>query len=341
MKRPRLLTQILSINLLMVTAAIFVASLASGLDMSIQGQRWQFAVLAGAWLLTFMVNWWLLRRRFAPLDSLLEAMERVDLSKPGRRFHMDAKLAGESTDVVRLATSFNQMLDRLERERLKSGERVLRAQEEERKRVARDLHDEVNQALTALLLRIEAAIQDAPPTLAKELQETKQLANQAMEELLDLARQLRPTALDDHGLVAALRSNVREFDRRGPSRASFWAAPDVSTLPAEAQLVFYRVAQEAMNNAGRHSGAQRIDVSLGHAGPTAVRLQISDDGCGFAAPDADGSGGLGLSGMRERALLVGGTLTIDSRPGIGTTVILEVPVQENPAKGDEPMARAA
>ena len=105
MKRPRLLTQILTINLLMVTAAIFVASLASGLDMSIQGQRWQFAVLAGAWLLTFMVNWWLLRRRFAPLDSLLEAMERVDLSKPGRRFHMDAKLAGESTDVVRLATA--------------------------------------------------------------------------------------------------------------------------------------------------------------------------------------------------------------------------------------------
>ena len=346
MKRPRLLTQILTINLLMVTAAIFVASLASGLDLSIQAQRWQFAVLAGAWLLTFMVNWWLLRRKFAPLDNLLEAMEQADLSKPGRRLSIDAKLAGESTDVVRLAASFNKMLDRLERERVRSGERVLRAQEEERKRVARDLHDEVNQALTALLLRIEAAIQDAPPGLVEELKETKQLANRAMEELLDLARQLRPTALDDHGLVAALRANVREFDRRGPARASFWAAPDVKTLPTEAQVVAYRVAQEAMNNAGRHANAQRIDVSLGDAGPAAVRLQISDDGCGFSVPAPEGSSGLGLSGMRERALLVGGTLTIDSRPGMGTTVILELPVQTaeeigTPGSSNERMARAA
>jgi two-component system sensor histidine kinase UhpB len=344
--RPRLLTQILTINLLMVTAAIFVASLASGLDMSIQAQRWQFAVLAGAWLLTFMVNWWLLRRRFAPLDNLLDAMEQADLSKPGRRLSIDAKMVGESTDIVRLAASFNRMLDRLERERIRSGERVLRAQEEERKRVARDLHDEVNQALTALALRIEAAIQDAPPELVEELRETKRLANQAMEELLDLARQLRPTALDDHGLVAALRANVREFDRRGPARATFWASDDLGSLPADAQVVFYRVAQEAMNNAGRHAGAQRIDVSLGHAGPDAVRLQVSDDGRGFAPSNTESSSGLGLSGMRERALLVGGNLTIDSRPGIGTTVILELPVDRAEEKksgndGNERMATAA
>ena len=134
-------------------------------------------------------------------------------------------MAGVSTDIQRLAATFNRMLERLENERRRSGELVLRAQEEERRRIARDLHDEVNQSLTALLLRIEAATQDAPPELRAQLAETKQLADQAMGELLDLARQLRPTALDDHGLVAALTTHVREFDRRGPARASFWADP--------------------------------------------------------------------------------------------------------------------
>jgi two-component system sensor histidine kinase UhpB len=325
-KRPRLITQILTINLFMVTAAIFVASLASGLDLSVQAQRWQFATLAGAWLGTFLLNWFLLRRRFAPLDRLLDAMEQVDLSKPGRRFILDPKLTGQSTDMQRLTASFNRMLDRLERERLRSGERALNAQEAERKRVARDLHDEVNQALTALLLRIEAAIQEAPPKLAEELQETKRLANQAMSELLDLARQLRPTALDDHGLVAALRANVRAYDRRGPARANFWADSEFEGLPSDVQTVIYRVAQEAMTNAGRHSGAKRIDVSLSRT-EAKVRLLVSDDGCGFAFADDDLGHGLGLSGMRERALLVGGKLTIDSRQGQGTTIVLEVPVK--------------
>ena len=139
------------------------------------------------------------------------------------------------------------------------------------------------------------------PSLPQELQETKQLANQAMEELLDLARQLRPTALDDHGLVAALRANVRDFDRRGPARASFWAASDISTLPAESQVVVYRVAQEAMNNAARHADAQRIDVSLGHAGAGAVRLQITDDGRGFAVDGAEQRFEHGAGPVRECA----------------------------------------
>ncbi len=326
MKRPRLITQILTVNLFMVTAAIFVASQVSGLDLTSQRQRWQFAVLAGAWIATFCLNWFLMRRRFAPLDRLIDAMERADLSKPGRRFDLDVKVSGDSTDVQRLATSFNRMLDRLERERLRSGERALRAQEEERKRVARDLHDEVNQALAALLLRIEAAIQDAPPKLAEELVETKQLANQAVAELLDLARQLRPAALDDHGLVAALRSNVLQANRRGPAKATFWADDKIEELPSEAEIVIYRVAQEAMNNAARHGGAKQIDVSLNRTA-TGVRLQVVDDGCGFTVANEDQGLGLGISGMRERALLVGGALTVDSRPEHGTTVILDVPLE--------------
>lgn len=322
MKRPSLLSQILALNLLMVTAGIFVASVASGLDLTTKGQRWQFLILVMALVLTFLLNTLLLRRRFEPLERLLAMMERVDLSRPGRRLELDTEMPGVSTDIQRLAASFNRMLERLERERRRSGEMVLQAQEEERKRIARDLHDEVNQALTALLLRIEAVAQDAPPALQAELAETKRLANQAMGELLDLARQLRPTALDDHGLVAALRTHVREQDRRGAVRASFWADPALGDLAPDAQVVIYRVAQEALVNAARHSGATRIEVALERQDSMAILL-VADNGSGFAF--AEESKGLGLSGMRERALLVGAKLEIDSRPGKGTTVRLEVP----------------
>jgi two-component system, NarL family, sensor histidine kinase UhpB len=333
MKRPSLLSQIVALNLLMVTAGILVVIFAAGFDFSISEQRWQFLVLAMAIILTFLLNTLLLRRRFEPLERLLAMMERVDLSRPGRRLELDPEMAGVSMDIERLAGTFNRMLERLENERRRSGELVLRAQEEERRRIARDLHDEVNQSLTALLLRIEAATQDAPPELQAQLAETKRLADQAMGELLDLARQLRPTALDDHGLVAALTTHVRDLDRRGPARASFWADPRMGDLSPDAQVVVYRVAQEALVNAARHSGATRVEVNL-EPRDSRVRLEVSDNGSGFAF--AEEGKGLGLSGMRERALLVGGTLDIDSRPGKGTSVVLEVPSEQPaaPAPGD-------
>ena len=333
MKRPSLLSQIVALNLLMVTAGILLVIFAAGFDFSSSAQRWQFAVLAMALVLTFLLNTLLLRRRFEPLDRLLAMMERVDLSRPGRRMEIDPEIAGDSMDIQRMAATFNRMLERLENERRRSGELVLRAQEEERRRIARDLHDEVNQSLTALLLRIEAAIQDAPAELRGQLEETKQLADQAMGELLDLARQLRPTALDDHGLVAALTTHVRELDRRGPARISFWADPRMGELSPDGQVVVYRVAQEALVNAARHSGANRIEVNL-EPHDSRVRLEVTDNGSGFAF--AEEGKGLGLSGMRERALLVGGTLDIDSRPGKGTSVVLEVPVAA-PARTEEPV----
>jgi two-component system sensor histidine kinase UhpB len=325
MRRPSLLSQIVALNLLMVTAAILLVIFTGGFDLSIADQRWQFLILAFAMVLTFLLNTLLLRRRFEPLERLLAMMERVDLSRPGRRLEMDHHVAGLSTDIVRLAATFNRMLERLENERRRSGELVIRAQEEERKRIARDLHDEVNQSLTALLLRIEAAAQEAPAHLREQLAEVKGLADQAMGELLDLARQLRPTALDDHGLVAALRTHVREFDRRGAARTSFWVDPRLGELSPDAQVVVYRVAQEALVNAARHSGASRVEVSLEPCDGK-VRLQVADNGSGFAF--AEEGKGLGLDGMRERALLVGGALEIDSRPGKGTTVRLEVPAGE-------------
>ncbi|MEK6278542.1 MAG: sensor histidine kinase, partial [Actinomycetota bacterium] len=198
---------------------------------------------------------------------------------------------------------------------------ALRAQEEERARIARDLHDEVNQALTGVLLRLEAARENAPPELDGELAETRALANQAMEELLSLARQLRPTALDDLGLKAAVAGQVADLDRHGEVEASFESEGDFSDLDDDVQLVVYRVAQGALSNFSRHSGASSVRVKLLRR-DGGVELTVADDGRGFAFAEAEG--GQGIAGMRERALLVGGGLDIESRPGEGTTVRLRI-----------------
>ena len=190
---------------------------------------------------------------------------------------------------------------------------MLRAQEQERGRIAQDLHDEVNQALTAILLRLSATIGDAPWGLRSELQETQELVTQAMDELLALARQLRPTALDDHGLVAALASQVSDFGQRTGVQARFHHHGELPTLSDEEQLVIFRVTQESLSNIAKHAGARDVDVELSFVGRTLLRVR--DDGDGFderAGRHVNGGrvrgrpGGLGLSGMRERALLVGG-----------------------------------
>jgi two-component system sensor histidine kinase UhpB len=180
--------------------------------------------------------------------------------------------------------------------------------------------------LTAIKLRLSAAAQDAPADLRRELRQTKDLVDRAMDELLNLARELRPTALDDHGLIPALRSQVADFSDRTGIQAEFHRHGHVPELSDEEQLVIYRVTQESLSNVVQHSGAQRVDVDLSFTGATV--LKIADDGGGFnARPGRNGRlrgrpGGLGLSGMRERALLVGGSLNVFSAPGDGTTIEL-------------------
>ena len=261
------------------------------------------------------------RRRFAPLERLIEDMEKVDLNRPSSALPSSIDGIGETEEVERLELAFLRMLRRLEAERRRAGSAALRAQEEERARVARDLHDEVNQSLTGLLLRLEAVREAAPPELEPEIAETRTLANQAMQELLSLARQLRPTALDDLGLAAAIAGQVEQLRRSG-LRAELSAEGELADLDDDVQLVLYRVAQEALNNAARHSRARRVDVRLRRAGD-AVELGVADDGRGFAFEQSER--GLGIAGMRERALLVGGELTIESRPEQGTSVRLSIP----------------
>jgi two-component system sensor histidine kinase UhpB len=262
------------------------------------------------------------RRRLRPLEDLVEAMEKVDLSSARPLLPASIDGVGETEEVARIELAFLRMMRRLEAERRRAGSAALHAQEEERARVARDLHDEVNQSLTGLLLRLEAARETAPPELEGELAETKALANQAMTELLQLARQLRPTALDDLGLVAAIEGQVEQL-RRGDLEARLEVEGGFSDLGEDAQLVVYRVAQEALSNAARHSGARHVAVRLRRPDGADVVLEVADDGRGFAFDESQR--GLGIGGMRERALLIGAELTIESGPGSGTTVRLAVP----------------
>ncbi|MBG0856389.1 GAF domain-containing sensor histidine kinase [Streptomyces spinoverrucosus] len=198
---------------------------------------------------------------------------------------------------------------------------------EERSRLAHELHDAVSQKLFSLRLTAQAAtaLIDRDPARAKgELQQVATLAAEAVDELRAAVVELRPAALDEDGLVATLRTQAQVLDRAHTARVTF-AAHGVRALPAAQEEALLRVAQEALHNALRHSGADRVDVTLARHGSGAV-LRVTDDGGGFD-PRAIRRAGrhLGLVSMRDRAGGVGGTLTVESAPGKGTTIEMEVP----------------
>jgi two-component system, NarL family, sensor histidine kinase UhpB len=308
MRQRTLLTQVLAVNTALVAVTAFVAAVVARERLNDAVSSQGLLLIGLAVLAVVLLNSLLLRRRLEPMGRLVETMSEVDLASPGMRAEVSR---GASSEVQRLTADFNRMMSRLEHERRESGRAVLRAQEQERSRIAQDLHDEVNQALTGILLRLEATMADAPP----------HLINEAMEELLHLARELRPTALDDHGLVPALASQIAAFGERTGIRSRF--LPPTGQLPRlsdEEQLVIYRVTQESLSNVVQHAGASRVDVELNTVGRTVLRVR--DDGRGFESRNGRGRNRLGVSGMRERALLVGGNLAIFSTPGEGTTIEL-------------------
>ncbi|MGH2987699.1 MAG: histidine kinase, partial [Solirubrobacterales bacterium] len=213
MRRRDLMTQVLAVNLLLIAVAVIAAILTANPSGGLSDRPAALVVLGLALAFAIGFNLFLLQRRFKPLEDLIDQMERADLSRPGANLRL-AQSPGSPEEVERLHHAFIRMLERLEAERRRASSAALDAQEEERARVARDLHDEVNQSLTGLLLRLEAAREKAPPELAGELAEIRALANQALQELLALARQLRPTALDDLGIKAALDSHLTELGRQ-------------------------------------------------------------------------------------------------------------------------------
>lgn len=317
MRRGTLLTQVLTVNLLLIAAAVIAASLASNPDSPLNDSATIGLVLGLTLSAAVAVNVYMLSRRFEPLEHLVEEMERADLSGATK---LAAKPPEDGPEEVRrLNVTFHEMLTRLESERRAVASAALEAQERERSRIALDLHDEVNQSLTGVLLRIEALRRTAPPELRDELAETRSLAAQAMEELLALAHRLRPASLDDLGLRAAVAGLVDENGRATDLETTFESSGDLSGIAPDVQLVTYRVAQEALSNALHHAGARRIQVELSGEGET-LELRVRDDGSGFDSGQS--APGLGLAGMRERALLIGGTLDVRSHPGDGTEVTL-------------------
>jgi len=269
-------------------------------------------------LAMLVANLLLLRPTLGPIDRLVERMRTVDLLRPGQRLPEQGGV--EAVEIVR---AFNQMLDRLEQERRDSGRRAIEAQEGERLRISRGLHDEVGQALTGVLLQLETLEDTESETRRTRIGQTKQTVRQALEEVRRIAQELRPEPLEHLGLVSALTELSHRFaDQSGLTVDSRFAA-DLPRLSPDAELAVYRVAQESLTNVARHAQASRVAVTL-DTGAGSLVLHVADDGRGMTEASAENGSG-GLRGMREHALLVGGVLAIAPAAGGGVDVRLEVP----------------
>ncbi|HET8672566.1 MAG TPA: sensor histidine kinase [Thermoleophilaceae bacterium] len=303
--RLSLLTRVFLVNSL-VLAVITLLLLFSPIQINARVTESQAAILVAGFVLSLAVNLALLRRVAAPLRRLTAVMRKVDPLEQGHR----VVVPGADAEVERLAAAFNDMLDRLEGERRESGRRAAAAQEEERLRVSRELHDEVGQVLTGVMLSL-----DDP--------QAREAVRRSLEDVRRIARELRPEALDDLGLHSALRSLCIAATATGALRVR----PELELganveLSREVELAIYRVAQEGLTNVLRHAGASGAVVALREV-DSSVRLVVSDNGRGL--PRESPRQGRGIEGMRERAMHVGGRLTIGSSPGGGTELRLDVP----------------
>jgi two-component system sensor histidine kinase UhpB len=277
----------------------------------------ELLVLGIGLVLMLMVDLVLLRRAFGPLRRLAAAMATVDSTS----YHAHPEpVEGASAEVRALAEALGGMLDRLEQERRASALRELAAQERERLRIARELHDEVGQMLTAIALRAERAAEHSAGDSRDALLEISNTALGSLEDVRRIARELRPEVLDDLGLVNAVIALCGRVDRQPGIRVRReleWSLPE---LAPEAELVIYRVAQEALTNVLRHAEATEVVVQL-RSEDGQVVLEVADNGRGVPAEVEE----RGLQGMRERASVVNAELQVRERVGGGTSVVLGVP----------------
>jgi two-component system sensor histidine kinase UhpB len=273
-------------------------------------------VLAGGVVAIVVANAILLRASFRGLEGLVQRMETLDVLRPRQRLPL---LGGRETRT--LIEAFNRMLERLEVERRVSTRRTLSALEGERRRIGQELHDEIGQRLTGILLQLGRVSSEAPESLRERLGAVQEQTRAALDEVGALAWQLRPGILDDLGLLSALKALVHALQQHSdaPIETAF---PDrLEPMAPEVELAIYRIAQEGLNNALRHAGARTIRLEL-RLDDERLELVVTDDGRGIPSDEAEGPG---IRGMRERSLLVGGRLRIDSPWGRGVRVRLDVP----------------
>jgi len=300
---PSLLARIFLTNAAVaaVAAAVLVVTPAT---VSSPAHLREVAIVVAGLSAILVVNLVLLRRAFVPLRRLTALMRSVEPLAPGRR----VPVYGHETEIVELTRAFNEMLDRLEAGRQDSVRRSLQAQEAERQRVAQELHDEIGQSLTAVVLQLDRLARLAPEDLNEELGEVRETARSSLEEVREVARRLRPEALDDLGLASALATLVDRLCEHTGQRIDHHISGRLPVISPESEVVFYRVAQEGLTNAMRHAEATRIDLTLNSNDASELVLSVKDDGTGINGAEM----GAGIEGMRERALMIGARLDIDS-----------------------------
>ncbi len=316
---PTLFQRVAAVNALLLigvvaaTIAVFAPRKVSSFDINEEA-----LALIAALVLLALVNLYLLRRVVRPLEALTALARRVDLANPGERMP-DAEPTSEAGE---LALTFNDMLDRLQGERREATGRVLAAQEAERLRIARELHDQVGQELTAVLLLLSRFGPLVGPERQSDVRELQEALRASLEDVRRIAIELRPEALDDLGLVSAIAVLSRRFAELSGLSVTQRVEPDLPRLAPETELVVYRVAQEALTNVARHSGTDEAELTLG-ARDGRLTLTVRDNGRGI---DAEREPGGGIRGMRERAALVGGSVSIAANAdGRGCEVQLDVP----------------
>jgi two-component system, NarL family, sensor histidine kinase UhpB len=295
-----------------------------------------FIILAT--LLTLLINIILLRMSFRPLFGLLATIREITTGHTSAR----APVTSYDYEIAAISQAFNGMLDRLEAARHEQTMLILQAQEDERRRVGLELHDEAGQNLTALLIHTEILLQhlqalsvasidgEARAQLENGIQQLTSLTQYTLENVRVLAQQLRPSVLDDLGLLPAFRWLVEDSQQRLHLDVELQVNNVDSShyaLPPAYETALFRIAQESLTNIARHAQTQRAFIALKREA-SQVDLSIRDEGCGY--DPAMRHAGSGIIGMRERAALLKGDLTIHSNPGDGTTIQVILPLpQEN------------
>lgn len=279
--------------------------------------------------LSVLINYLLVKIAFRPLNDVTDSMKAIRAGHRGIR-------VPEVTDdpqIEELSKSLNSMLNSMDLQRKKAAASVIKAQEEERKRIARELHDETSQSLTGLVIGIrmvQEIVPDDMPEVIERLGNINDLAHATLNEVHTMAIRLRPSVLDDLGLAAALRSYAKEFSEITDIKVEMQLLGMSQRLTPELETVLYRVVQEALTNVARHSRASNCRVTLKRK-EQSINGIIEDDGQGFDSQTvmmSDEKGrGLGLHGMKERIELVGGSLEFDARLKQGTSIFIEVPLK--------------
>lgn len=283
------------------------------------------------------------RQAAAQLKKFVESLSRRTVELAAANLELSDEIAQRKAAVQALRMSerhYASLLRKSARLQAQSkglARQILSAHEDERKRISRELHDVIGQALTGINIRLEGLRRKTSQntaSLGRGIEQTCKLVEQSVKVIHQFARELRPAALDELGLIPALRAHLKAFTERTGVRARLTAFSGLERLDISRRTVLYRVAQEALSNVARHAGATRVDLSIERL-PAGLRMKIQDDGASFdveRALDGRGSNRLGLLGMRERVEMVGGDFSIESAKGKGTTVLARLRLRPSARK---------